>query len=128
LVARDLPINVQEVLGYRAHRGMLGCIEQQSPIDKLGLVASPFAGGGLGPDPHALEKATRRYFDDAGQEVPTGVASELNQLSRTNEAHATATREDDREILEVVARAQSRHLLNHLIAGDFHDLVSSVSA
>jgi len=25
-----------------------------------------------------------------------------------------------------VARAQSRHLLNHLIAGNFHDLVSSV--
>jgi len=126
LVARDLPINVQEVLGYRAHRGMLGCIEQQSPIDKLGLVSSPFSGGGLGPDPHDLERATRRYFSDAGRDVPSGVASELNQLARTNEAHSSATREDDREILEVVARAQSRHLLNHLIAGDFHDLVSSV--
>ncbi len=127
LVARDLPINVQEVLGYRAHRGMLGCIEQQSPLDKLGTVASPLEGGsGLGPDPHELEAATRRYFDDAGGEIPSGVASELNQLSRTNEAHSSATREDDREILEVVARAQSRHLLNHLVAGDFHDLVSSV--
>ena len=129
LVARDLPINVQEVLGYRAHRGMLGCIEQQSPIDKLGLVSSPFASagaGGLGPDPHELEAATRRYFDAAGEEVPSGVASELNQLAQTNAAHSSAVREDDREILEVVARAQSRHLLNHLIAGNFHDLVSSV--
>ena len=84
------------------------------------------AGGDLGPDPHDLEAATLRYFRDAGQAVPSGVASELNQLARTNEAHSSATREDDREILEVVARAQSRHLLNHLIAGDFLDLVSSL--
>jgi hypothetical protein len=38
LVARDLPLNVQEVLDYRAHRGMLWCIEQESPLQRLAMV------------------------------------------------------------------------------------------
>jgi ectoine hydroxylase-related dioxygenase (phytanoyl-CoA dioxygenase family) len=131
LVARDLPLKVQEVIGYRAHRGMLGCIEQQSPIERLGLVPSPWdgpAGDTLGPDPHEVEALTRRYFDRAGGKMPSGVASELRQLAATNAARSAADGEDDREVLEVVARAQSRHLVNHLLADDFIDLVDTLRA
>jgi ectoine hydroxylase-related dioxygenase (phytanoyl-CoA dioxygenase family) len=131
LVARDLPLKVQEVLGYRAHRGMLGCIEQQSPIERLGLVPSPWDslhGDSLGPDPYDVEALTRRYFDRASQEIPSGVASELRQLAATNAARSGADGEDDREVLEVVARAQSRHLVNHLLAANFEDLVDSLRA
>jgi ectoine hydroxylase-related dioxygenase (phytanoyl-CoA dioxygenase family) len=131
LVARDLPLKVQEVLGYRAHRGMLGCIEQQSPIERLGLVPSPWAsphGDSLGPDPYDVETMTRRYFDQSGGEIPSGVASELHQLAATNAARSAAAGEDDREVLEVVARAQSRHLVNHLLAESYDDLVGWLRA
>ena len=131
LVARDLPLKVQEVLGYRAHRGMLGCIEQQSPLERLGLVPAPWDslnGDNRGPDPHEVEALTRRYFDDFGGEVPSGVASELNQLAATNAARSSADGEDDREVLEVVARAQSRHLVNHLLAERYDELVECLRA
>jgi hypothetical protein len=131
LVARDLPLKVQEVLGYRAHRGMLGCIEQQSPLERLGLVPSPWDspnGDNLGPDPHEVEALTRRYFDQAGWKVPSGVASELHQLAATNAARSGADGEDDREVLEVVARAQSRHLVNHLLADSYDELVDCLRA
>jgi len=131
LVARDLPLNVQEVLGYRAHRGMLGCIEQQSPIERLGMVPPPWVppvGGSLGPDPHDVETLTRRYFQLAEADMPSGVASEIAQLAATNEARATAPSEDDREVLEVVARAQARHVVNHLVAANFDELVETLRA
>ena len=129
LVARDMPLNVQEVLGYRAHRGMLGCIEQQSPIEKLGMIAQQASSSNrvaLGPDPFDVAAATDQYFGRLGTTVPSDVASELAQLTQTNAARAGAAREDDREVLEVVARAQSRHLLNHLSAGGFDDLVEAL--
>jgi hypothetical protein len=120
---------VQEVLGYRAHRGMLGCIEQQSPIEKLGMLAQQASSSNrvaLGPDPFAVAVETDRYFERRGVAMPSDVASELSQLAQTNTARAGAAREDDREVLEVVARAQSRHLLNHLSAGGFDDLVAAL--
>ena len=130
LVARDLPLNVQEALGYRAHRGMLGCIEQQSPLEKLGLLtasASNSKAVTLGPDPFAVEELTQMYFERRHQEVPADIASELRQLAGTNTARAAASRDDDREVLEVVARAQSRHVLNHLLAGNYDDLLDELS-
>ena len=129
LVARDLPLNVQEVLGYRAHRGILGCIEQQSPIEKLGTVttlASSSKAVGLGPEPFDVETGTRQYFERAGREIPSDVASELEQLAQTNALRAASASEDEGEVLEVVARAQSRHVLNHLLAGNFNELVESL--
>lgn len=36
-VARDYPVRVREVLGYKAHRGMLGCIDQRNPSEMLGF-------------------------------------------------------------------------------------------
>ena len=126
LVARDLPLNVQEVLGYRAHRGILGCIEQQSPLEKLGTVttlASSSKAVGRGPDPFDVETSTRTYFATPEREIPSDVASELEQLTQTNAARAASASEDEREVLEVVARAQSRHVVNHLRAGGFDDLV-----
>jgi ectoine hydroxylase-related dioxygenase (phytanoyl-CoA dioxygenase family) len=128
LVARDMPLNVQEVLGYRAHRGMLGCIEQQSPIEKLGMLAGTASSNrvALGPDPFDIEAGTRRFFGDATDAMPADVASELHQLTQTNAARRGATRTDEREVLEVVARAQSRHLVNHLLAGNFDALVDAL--
>jgi hypothetical protein len=131
LVARDLPLNVQEVLGYRAHRGMLGCIEQQSPLEKLGLLSASASNSKavtLGPDPFVVEERTRHYFEARHEEIPADIASELRQLAGTNAARAAAAREDDREVLEVVARAQSRHVLNHLLAGDFDDLLAELGS
>jgi ectoine hydroxylase-related dioxygenase (phytanoyl-CoA dioxygenase family) len=131
LVARDLPLNVQEVLGYRAHRGMLGCIEQQSPLEKLGLLTSSASNSKavtVGPEPFAVEELTTRYFEGRHEDIPADVASELRQLAGTNAARAAAAREDDREVLEVVARAQSRHVLNHLMAGGYDDLLMDLAA
>ena len=130
LVARDLPLNVQEVLGYRAHRGILGCIEQQSPLEKLGTVttmASSSSAVARGPNPFDVEAGTRRYFSRLGQDVPSAVASELSQLAQTNATRAASPREDEKEVLETVAYAQSRHLVNHLIAGSFDDLVDALN-
>lgn len=130
LVARDMPLNVQEVLGYRAHRGMLGCIEQQSPIEKLGMGAHAASSSNrvaLGPDPFDVAKATSTFFEQHPGSTPSDVASELAQLTQTNAARAAADREDEREVLEVVARAQSRHLINHLAAGGFDELVDAIS-
>jgi Phytanoyl-CoA dioxygenase (PhyH) len=129
LVARDLPLNVQEVLGYRAHRGMLGCIEQQSPLEKLGLLTSAASNSkavALGPDPFTVEELTQKYFARRHEEMPADIASELRQLAGTNAARAAASRDDDREVLEVVARAQSRHVLNHLLAGNYDDLLDEL--
>jgi ectoine hydroxylase-related dioxygenase (phytanoyl-CoA dioxygenase family) len=129
LVARDLPLNVQEVLGYRAHRGMLGCIEQQSPIEKLGTVTTMTSSSravAQGPDPFAIEAGTRQYFERTGQDVPSAVASELNQLALTNATRAASAYEDQREVLETVAHAQARDLMNHLVAGNFDDLVAAL--
>lgn len=129
LVAQNMPLNVQEVLGYRAHRGMLGCIEQQSPIEKLGMLAMTASSSNrvaLGPDPFVIEEGTRRWFDAQAVAVPSDVASELAQLAQTNAARRAAAREDEREVLEVVARAQSRHLVNHLLAGNFDRLVDEL--
>ncbi len=126
LVAQNMPLNVQEVLGYRAHRGMLGCIEQQSPIEKLGMLAAAASSSNrvaLGPDPFDIEDRARRWFAGASEPMPGDVASELSQLAQTNGARRAAAREDEREVLEVVARAQSRHLINHLLAGNFDALV-----
>ena len=117
---------MQEVLGYRAHRGILGCIEQQSPLEKLGTVttlASSSKAVGRGPDPFDVETSTRTYFATPEREIPSDVASELEQLTQTNAARAASASEDEREVLEVVARAQSRHLVNHLRAGGFDDVV-----
>ncbi len=125
LVARDMPLNVQEVLGYRAYRGMLGCIEQQSPGEWLGnnaSLASKSNQVAAAPDPFDIEACTRDYFSARGIAIPVDILSELNQLEKTNEARAAAASEDDREVLEVVARSQSRHLVSHVLEGDHADL------
>jgi ectoine hydroxylase-related dioxygenase (phytanoyl-CoA dioxygenase family) len=125
LVVRDMPLAVQEVLGYRAHRGMLGCIEQQSPGEWLGIGGRAVAHSNQvaeTPDPFVIEDRTRQYFASGTVDMPADIASELNQLAQTNAARATAAREDDREVLEVVARAQSRHLVSHVHEGGFDAL------
>ncbi|MBK7948206.1 MAG: phytanoyl-CoA dioxygenase family protein [Deltaproteobacteria bacterium] len=121
LVARDMPLNVQEVLGYRAYRGMLGCIEQQSPGEWLGIQASLASKSNqvaATPDPFDVEACTRDYFTSRALPIPSDVQSELDQLAATNAARAAAASEDDREVLEVVARSQSRHLVGHVLAGE----------
>ncbi len=125
LVVRDMPLNVQEVLGYRAYRGMLGCIEQQSPGEWLGINASLASKGNQvadAPDPFDIEACTRDYFSSSAVAIPVDLLSELNQLARTNAARAAAASEDDREVLEVVARSQSRHLVSHVLEGSHAEL------
>jgi ectoine hydroxylase-related dioxygenase (phytanoyl-CoA dioxygenase family) len=129
LVARDMPLNVQEVLGYRAYRGMLGCIEQQSPGEWLGINASLTSKSNqvaAAPDPFEIEICTRDYFASRSLAIPVDVASELNQLAATNAARAAAASEDDREVLEVVARSQSRHLVSHVLEGDHAELAEKL--
>ena len=129
MVARDMPLAVQEVLGYRAYRGMLGCIEQQSPGEWLGM--GPSLGStsnrvAAAPDPFEIEACTRRHFEARGVAMPSDVRSELEQLALTNAARAAAQSKDDREVLEVVARSQARHLVNHVLAGDDAELVDAL--
>jgi ectoine hydroxylase-related dioxygenase (phytanoyl-CoA dioxygenase family) len=129
LVARDMPLAVQEVLGYRAYRGMLGCIEQQSPGEWLGLQASlvsksnEVAGT---PDPFDVEACTRDHFAVRALDIPADLLSELDQLASTNAARAAARSEDDREVLEVVARSQSRHLVSHVLEGQHAELAEKL--
>ncbi|MEZ4331733.1 MAG: phytanoyl-CoA dioxygenase family protein [Myxococcota bacterium] len=130
VVARDMPLAVQEVLGYRAHRGMLGCIEQQSPGEWFGM--GPALGStsnrvAAAPDPFDVEAVTRRHYAAPGRGMPADVRSELEQLAKTNAARAAARSKDDREVLEVVARSQSRHLMSHVQAGGDLELVASLA-
>lgn len=130
VVARDMPLAVQEVLGYRAHRGMLGCIEQQSPGEWFGM--GPALGStsnrvAAAPDPFDVEAVTRRHYAAPGRVMPADVRSELEQLAKTNAARAAARSKDDREVLEVVARSQSRHLISHVQAGGDLELVGSLA-
>ena len=130
LVARDMPLNVQEVLGYRAYRGMLGCIEQQSPGEWLGnnaSLASKSNQVAAAPDPFAIEACTRDHFSAHASAIPVDLLSELNQLAQTNSARAAAASEDDREVLEVVARSQSRHLVSHVLEGNHAELAEKLS-
>jgi ectoine hydroxylase-related dioxygenase (phytanoyl-CoA dioxygenase family) len=129
LVARDMPLNVQEVLGYRAYRGMLGCIEQQSPGEWLGLNASLASKSNevaSAPDPADVEACTRSWFSSRAIGIPADIQSELDQLATTNAACAAAVAEDDREVLEVVARSQSRHLVSHVLEGDHAELAEEL--
>jgi len=129
VVARDMPLNVQEVLGYRAYRGMLGCIEQQSPGEWLGMdpgLGSTSNKVAAAPDPFDVEASTRTYFAERGLAIPVDVQSELDQLEKTNAARAAAKSEDDREVLEVVARSQARHLVSHVMAGDHAELADQL--
>jgi ectoine hydroxylase-related dioxygenase (phytanoyl-CoA dioxygenase family) len=129
LVARDMPLNVQEVLGYRAYRGMLGCIEQQSPGEWLGINASLTSKSNqvaAAPDPFDIETCTRDYFSSRAIAIPVDIQSELDQLATTNAARAAAAAEDDREVLEVVARSQSRHLVSHVLEGNHAELAEKL--
>jgi len=129
LVARDMPLAVQEVLGYRAYRGMLGCIEQQSPGEWLGIQASLVSKSNqvaAAPDPFDIEACTRDHFSARALDIPADLLSELNQLASTNAARAAASSEDDREVLEVVARSQSRHLVSHVLEGSHADLAEKL--
>src|SRR5438445_6848488 len=89
-------------------------------------MASSSKAVGLGPDPFDVETGTRRHFARVGQDIPGDIASELDQLAETNAARSAAASEDEKEVLETVARAKSRHLLNHLLAGNFDDLVAAL--
>src|SRR5206468_6844040 len=128
-VARDLPLSVQEALGYRAYRGMIGCIEQQSPLERLGLVDTPWAnrqpGDGV-PDPHEVEAAVRGFFSGTAREPPAAVALELRQLGETNAARRDAAATTDAEVYDTVAFAQARFLMNHLVAAGFRELVAEL--
>jgi len=128
-VARDLPLVVQEALGYRAYRGMIGCIEQQSPLERLGLVDTPWAnrrpGDGV-PDPHEVEAAVRAWFARSGGEIPTAVALELRQLAEANTARRGAPTKTEAEVFDTVAFAQARFLVNHLVAAGLRELVAEL--
>jgi hypothetical protein len=131
LVARDMPLAVREVLGYRAHRGMLGCLEQQSPGEWLGFdghLGSKSNQVVAAPEPFEVEARTRDYFEAKGLAMPVDVRSELEQLAATNAARRAAASSSDREVLEVVARSQSRHLMGHVAAGDHVELANRLRA
>jgi hypothetical protein len=116
-LARDLPVRVQEALGYKAHRGMLGCIEQRSPMEVLGFARPTAPARALaterGPvDPQRLEVAVRHHFE--GQSLPDEGDRLLKRLAETNRTRAATSNRSDLDMLEVVAEAQARALATWL--------------
>lgn len=121
-LARDLPLQVQELLGYKAHRGMLGCIEQRSPMEVFGFekrrpvhaVVREAEEAAAPVDPRELERAVRRFAANGERALPTEASRLLERLARSNRALEGAGNRAERDMLEVVAVADARSLTVHL--------------
>ena len=125
-LARDMPPQVQEVLGYKAHRGMLGCIEQRSPMELLGfskavpvraVAAANKQHGHL--DLHTLEAWVKQYFLAENRALSDEARRHLKRLGEINARRKATTNRADLDMLEVVAEAQGRSLISCLVAAGF---------
>src|SRR6185369_3124622 len=97
-MARDLPVLVQEVLGYKAHRGMLGVIEQRSPSEVFGFnraVPARAATDGqelkIGLD--RLEAWTREQFRDRA--MPDEAVRHFKRLAEINQQRTATDKKSD---------------------------------
>jgi ectoine hydroxylase-related dioxygenase (phytanoyl-CoA dioxygenase family) len=122
-LARDLPPQVQEVLGYKAHRGMLGCIEQRSPMELFGFskpvpVRAVAAAGEAQTriDLHELEAWVKQYFVAENRPLSDEARRHLKRLGEINASRKATTNRADLDMLEVVAEAQARGLVSCLEA------------
>lgn len=121
-LARDLPLQVQELLGYKAHRGMLGCIEQRSPMEVFGFekrrpvhaVVREVADAAAPVDPRELERAVRAFAAEPTRALPAEAGRLLERLAKSNRALDAAANRAERDMLEVVAVADARSLTVHL--------------
>ena len=119
-LARDMPLQVQEILGYKAHRGMLGCIEQRSPMEVFGFERRRSVRGVVQAEtaqavpPRELENAVRRYFSSDDRKIPDEAGRILAKLSKANDRHLAAEKKEDRDMLEVVAETEARAMASYL--------------
>jgi hypothetical protein len=117
-LARDFPTRVQDVIGYKAHRGMLGCIQQRSPSEILGFekragsARSVVRAGEAYADPVEVEKSVRSWF--AERDVPDEIDRLLKALVDINATRAGTSNPSDLNMLEVVAESQARLLADAL--------------
>lgn len=130
-LARDLPVRVQEILGYKAHRGMLGVIEQRSPAEVFGfnryVPARAYGADGkelqIGLD--TLEAWVVNYF--TARELPVEVGRHLKRLKEINQQRAATAEKSKLDMLENVGEAQARALTEALQAAGFGDAVAALA-
>lgn len=125
-----MPPLVQEMIGYKAHRGMLGVIEQRSPMELFGFSKSvsvrAVADEAQGHvDLHRLEDWTRRHFED--RPLSDEARRYLKKLGEVNASRKATTNKADLDMLEVVAEAQARGLVSCLEAAGYGDAVAELS-
>jgi ectoine hydroxylase-related dioxygenase (phytanoyl-CoA dioxygenase family) len=130
-LARDMPPLVQEVLGYKAHRGMLGCIEQRSPMELFGFSKSvhvrAVADGKQGHvDLHRLEDWVQQYFVAENHPLSDEARRYLKKLGEVNASRRATTNRADLDMLEVVAEAQGRGLVGCLEAAGYGDAIADL--
>ena len=135
-LARDYPVRVQEVLGYKAHRGMLGCIEQRSPMELFGFAKQTGSARAVvrdADDPaashvdsRALEATVKGWFAKSGTSVPAEVGRLLKGLEDANAKLAAATSRSDHNMLEVVAEAQARLVVEQLRSAGLSEPVEAL--
>ena len=137
-LARDMPPLVQEMLGYKAHRGMLGVIKQRSPMELFGFSKSvnvraipdgkQGADAGQGHvDLHRLEDWVRRHFVDGNRPLSDEARRYLKKLGEVNAARKATTNRADLDMLEVVAEAQGRGLVGCLEAAGYGDALAELN-
>ena len=130
-LARDLPVRVQEILGYKAHRGMLGVIEQRSPSEVFGFnryVPARAAGSDgkelkIGLD--ALEAWADDYF--AGRELPAEAGRHLKRLKEINRERAATDQKSTLDMLENVGEAQARAFTEALQAAGYGSALAALA-
>ncbi|MDB5392649.1 MAG: phytanoyl-CoA dioxygenase [Rhodospirillales bacterium] len=132
-LARDMPPQVQEVLGYKAHRGMLGCLEQRSPMELFGfskpvpvraVVAAGEERGHV--DLYELEAWVKQYFLTENRPLSDEARRHLKRLGEINASRRGTTNRADLDMLEVVAEAQGRGLVGCLEAAGYTDAVEAL--
>jgi len=131
-LARDMPPLVQEMIGYKAHRGMLGVIEQRSPMELFGFSKSvgvrAVAADTKGHvDLHQLEDWVRRHFVDENRPLSEEARRYLKKLGEVNASRRATTNKADLDMLEVVAEAQGRGLVSCLEAAGHGDAIAELS-
>jgi len=132
-LARDLPPRVQEVLGYKAHRGMLGCIEQRSPMELFGFSKSvPVRAVAVAGESQRhvdlfdLEAWVTKYFLTQNHPLSDEARRHLKRLSEINASRRETANRADLDMLEVVAEAQGRGLISCLEAAGFADAIEKL--
>jgi ectoine hydroxylase-related dioxygenase (phytanoyl-CoA dioxygenase family) len=130
-LARDMPPRVQEVLGYKAHRGMLGCIEQRSPMELFGFSKSVQVRAVVDEDKghvdlHQLEDWVRQYFVTENRPLSDEARRHLKRLTEINASRKATTNRADLDMLEVVAEAQGRGLVTCLEAAGYADAIAAL--